>query len=168
MRKDDQTLMVLDTNILIWGVLKPDKTPEEKEMTAKATAFLDKVCADKQPLAISMITVGEFLVCVPPEKREEYANQLQKSFVILQYDLLAAMRSADICGTMFGKMKNSYRGCRAILRQDIQILGSAMAHGNVSAIVTEDGGFQALARHYLNVIGLPDNVPEQLELFDSK
>lgn len=137
-------------------------------MTAKAIAFLDKVCADKQPLAISMITVGEFLVCVPPEQREEYANQLQKDFVILQYDLLAAIRSAEVCSTMFGKMKNTYKGRRAILRQDIQILGSAIARGNVSTIVTEDGGFQEMARNYLNVSGLPDKGPEQLELFNSE
>ena len=165
MRKPEPFLF-LDTNILIWGVLQSGDTPEEKAMVEKATAYLDKAVKEERPLAISMVTVGEFLACVPKEEHEKYIALLQKGFAILPYDLPAARKAAVIFSENYGRMKQSYKGQRGLLRQDIQILASALAHGNISVIMTEDGGFQDLAKRYMTVIPLPDPPMTQMELFD--
>lgn len=168
MRKSEQPFLLLDTNILIWGVLQGGDTPEEREMIKKAAAYLDKAAKDGRTMAISMVTVGEFLVCVPQEEHEKYLALLQESFAILPYDLAAAQKAAVIFSKDFAKMKSSYKGRRGLLRQDIQILASALAHGNVSVIVTEDGGFQDMAKQYLTVISLPEPPMTQMELFDQQ
>ena len=119
-------------------------------------------------MAISIVTVGEVLVCISPEEREKFIAILQKNFVILPYDLAAAKKAAEIFSEIFGKMKSSYKGQRGLLRQDIQILASALANGNTSVIVTEDSGFKDMARHYLTVIELPDPPMTQMELFNQQ
>ena len=168
MRKPEQPFLLLDTNILIWGMLQSGTTPEEQEKVRKATAFLDKAEKDGQLMAISMVTVGEFLVCVPQEEHGKYIALLQESFAILPYDLAAAQKAAVIFSDDFGKMKSSYKGQRGLLRPDIQILASALAHGNTSAIMTEDVGFKEMARKYLKVIELPEPPMTQMEMFDQQ
>ena len=166
MRKPEQPFLFLDTNILIWGVLQSGDTPKEQEMVKKATAYLDKAAKDGMTMAISMVTVGEFLACVPQDEHEKYIALLQKGFAILPYDLAAAKMAAVIFSENFSKMKSSYKGQRGLLRQDIQILASALAHGNISVIVTEDKGFQDMAKRYLTVNTLPEPPMTQMELFD--
>ena len=168
MRKHEQPFLLLDTNILIWGLLQSGDTPEAQKMVEKATSYLDKAAKEGQPMAISIVTVGEVLVCISPEEREKFIAILQKNFVILPYDLAAAKKAAEIFSEIFGKMKSSYKGQRGLLRQDIQILASALANGNTSVIVTEDSGFKDMARHYLTVIELPDPPMTQMELFNQQ
>lgn len=58
MRKHEQPFLLLDTNILIWGLLQSGDTPKAQKMVEKATSYLDKAAKEGQPMAISIVTVG--------------------------------------------------------------------------------------------------------------
>lgn len=157
-------LLCIDTNVMIWGILQNGKTEKEKRMIEKASAFFENGFNEGKTFAISVITLSEFMVRIPPEERDRYIGLISQNFVLLPYSENAALKNADIFREQYSKMKSAYHGMRGILRPDIQILASAIVFGNVK-LITEDAPFRELAEKYIPVSGLPDPPPEQALLF---
>lgn len=86
--------MCLDTNILIWGILSNGKTPKEKEMINKTQAFLKEKFDEKCPLAISVISLAEFMVKIPNEDKNKYLEIFEQNFIILEFNKNTALKAA--------------------------------------------------------------------------
>ena len=152
-------VLCLDSNIVIWGFLPNGKTETEQKMKKKVSAFLQKCFNEKIKFAISIISLSEFFVQIPENEKTHFLEIFQKNFIILDFNLAAAMQAASIFHEQYGKMKRSYYESRGILRQDIQILATILAFGKLK-LITEDYGFQKLAANY----GIPvSGIPEFLE-----
>ena len=119
-------LLCIDTNVMIWGILQNGKTDLEKRMIEKASAFFDNGFAEGKTFAISVITLSEFMVKIPPDERDQYIELISKNFVLLPYSENAAMKNADIFREQYAKMKAAYQGMRGILRPDLQTSASAV------------------------------------------
>ena len=154
----------VDTNVLIWGILQEGITEKEKEMIPKAKEFLKSEFDQGKTLAISIITLAEFMVAIPEKKRNQIHSLFLENFIILPFDYDAAIKAAEIFYQQYHTMKSSYVNQRAIIRQDIQILASALMHDNVT-LTTEDGPFMTLAEKYLQVQKIPIPASTQLALF---
>lgn len=168
-----EELLCIDTNVMIWGILKKGQTEQEKQMIDKASLFFERSFCEGKLFAISIITLSEIMVLIPPEDRNEILEILSQYFVILPYDFKAAEKSADIFREQFSKVKSIYHGQRGVLRPDIHILGSILAFNSNSGgkydyilLITEDKPFRKLADHYIRVQGIPDPPLEQGLLFD--
>jgi len=148
---------------MIWGILQNGKTEREKMMIQKASSFFEKGFSEGKTFAISVITLSEFMVRIPPEERDPYIELISKNFVLIPYSENAALKNADIFRDQYLKIKSKYHGMRGILRPDMQILASAVVFGNVK-LITEDGAFKELAEKYIPVSGLPEPPPEQPSL----
>ena len=159
-----EELLCIDTNVMIWGILRNGTTECEKCMIQKASAFFENGFNEGKTFGISVITLSEFMVRIPPEDRDPYLELISRNFVLLPYSENAALKSADIFREQYAKMKSAYHGMRGILRPDIQILASAAVFGNVK-LITEDVPFRELAAKYIPVSGLPELPPEQPSLF---
>lgn len=156
-------LLCIDTNVMIWGILQNGKTDDEKRMIEKASFFFESGFQANKTFAISVITFSELMVGIPPEDRDPYIDLISRNFVLIPFSENAALKAADIFREQRLKMKSAYHGVRGVLRQDIQILASAVAFGNVK-LITEDVAFSKLAEQYIPVCGLPEPPPEQLLL----
>lgn len=158
-------ILCLDSNVIIWGILKNGKTESEKQMIKKAISFLEQSFNEGKVFAISIISLSEFFVQIPDDKHNYYMDFISKHFIILPFGTDAALWASSIFKKYYGEMKSSYyNGSRGILRPDIQILASALAFGKIR-LVTEDRKFQKLAEKYLSVSGIPDLPPVQDNLF---
>ena len=163
-----EELLCIDTNVMIWGILKNGKTEEEKHMIQKASSFFSNGFNEGKIFAISVITFSEFMTGIPAEERDPFIELISKNFILLPFSENAALKCADIFREQFLKVKSAYHGKRGILRPDIQILASAVVFGNDNSnikLITEDKAFQELASKYISVSGLPDPPPEQVMLF---
>lgn len=159
-----EELLCIDTNVMIWGILQNGKTEREKRMIEKASSFFENGFNDGKIFAISVITLSEFMVRIPPEERDPYLELISKNFVLIPYSENAALKNADIFRNEYLKMKSKYHGMRGILRPDMQILASAVVFGNVT-LITEDEAFRELAEKYIPVSPIPELPPEQPPLF---
>ena len=114
-----EELLCIDTNVMIWGILKKGQTEQEKQMIDKASLFFERSFCEGKLFAISIVTLSEIMVLIPPEDRNEILEILSQYFVILPYDFKAAEKSADIFREQFSKVKSIYHGQRGVLRPDI-------------------------------------------------
>lgn len=159
-----EDLLCIDTNVMIWGILRNGRTEREKEMIEKAASFFENGFKEGKIFAISVITLSEFMVRIPPEERDQYIELISGNFVLIPYSEDAALKTADIFREQYAEMKSKYHGMRGILHADLQILASAVVFGGVK-LITEDGAFRELAAKYIPVSGLPEPPPEQPLLF---
>ncbi len=157
----DDEILCIDTNVAIWGLLKNGTTEKEKNMIEKAAAFLDNSFENGVHFAISIISLAEFMVSIPSEKRSSYRELISQHFMLLPYDEPAALKSADIFKEQYLKQKSAYCGRRSILRQDIQILASAVVIRKNIRLITEDEALRKLASLYIPATGIPDPPPTQ-------
>ena len=161
-----EELLCIDTNVMIWGILKNGKTEEEKHMIQKASSFFSNGFNEGKTFAISVITFSEFMTGIPAAERDPFIELISKNFILLPFSENAALKCADIFREQFPKVKSAYHGKRGILRPDIQILASAVVFGDGNIkLITEDKAFQELAAKYISVSGLPEPPPEQAMLF---
>lgn len=159
-----EQIVCVDTNVMIWGILQNAKTTDDKNMSEKVQSFLDKGFKEKKIFAISIITFAEFMVKIPPEKKDNYIKIISENFIILPFSEDAALKAAEIFFLHYHTMKGThYSGTRPVLRQDIQILASILA-ANANVLITEDKIFQKLSAKYITTQGIPEPPPEQLEM----
>ena len=167
-------LICIDTNVMLWGILKQGQTEQEKMMIEKASVFFERGFEEGKLFAISIITLSEMMVKIPRENRSQFLEIISQNFIILPYSFDAAIKDADIFREQFLKMKSKYYGMRGILSSDMHILASILAFNNSTngekynhiSLITEDKAFCALAGQYISVHGIPDPPPEQGLLFD--
>ena len=89
------SLIVVDTQILIWAV-KREATPGQEPMIEKAAHYLEHLDKCKDQILIPSVVVSEFLANVPDEREAAVLQALEKRFMVIPFDTLAAVHAARI------------------------------------------------------------------------
>lgn len=149
------SIVFVDTDFLIWCVQK-ESTKGQEEMVRKAEHALNEIIKNKDRIAVSSISVGEFLGGIPQELRGEYEREISNNFIIVPFDIVAARKSAIIHYDKFNASKKSHPGGRKVLKADIQILG-CLLRLNPNIFYCNDKGLLKISIKYFNkTLPLPD------------
>ena len=160
------SLVVLDTQILIWAV-KSEATPGQESMIEKAVrypAHLDK-CQDQ--IIIPSVVVSEFLANVPDEREAEVPKALEKRFMVIPFDTLAAVHAARVWRKNSAEKPSLVQQLKAEgfknakIKADTQIIGTALAR-KAARITTHDDGLIKNAGGHIEAGPMPD-LPSQPE-----
>ncbi len=161
-------LILIDTNILIWGVQKKAR-PGYEEMIAKADRYFQTV-PKETTFIISSIVLGEFLRQFPEKDALSYSFEICSKMHVVPFDVASALKSNRIFREQFPKFKGKYRhsnlndDSRIALLADINIIASGLVHG-ATKVVSEDALFLDMARPYFPVVmRLPETPPTQPDL----
>jgi predicted nucleic acid-binding protein len=161
------SLIVLDTQILIWAV-KREATPGQEPMIEKAARYLEHLDKCKDQMIIPSVVVSEFLANVPDERQAAVLKALENRFMVIPFDMLAAVEAARIwrinsSGNVPLVQQLKADGFKnAKIKVDLQIIGTALAR-KAARITTHDEGLIKNAWGHLEAGPMPD-LPTQPEL----
>ena len=161
------SLIVVDTQILIWAV-KREATPGQEPMIEKAVRYLEYVDKCNDQLIVPSVVVSEFLANVPDEREAAVLQALEKRFMVIPFDTLAAVHAARIWRanssgnrSLVQQLKaDGFRNAK--IKADIQIIGTALARRAVR-ITTHDDGLIKNSTGHIEAGPMP-NLPSQPEL----
>lgn len=161
------SLIVVDTQILIWAV-KREATPGQEPMIEKAVRYLEHVDKCKDQIIVPSVVVSEFLANVSDEREEAVLKALEKCFMVIPFDTLAAVYAARIWRknsegnpSIIQKLKADNL-TKAKIKADIQIIATALARKAVR-ITTHDDGLIKNSNSHIDAGPMPD-LPSQPEL----
>lgn len=132
----------IDTHILIWGVQGVSRS-SQSEMIVRAKALFAKLDKEKVKVVVPSVVVGEFLLGLPVEQQPAYQELVSRRFVVVPYDLRAAILFSRIWHS-----KKSQGEIEAIkqsgltrheLRVDTMIVATAIASGAVTIFGFDKG-----------------------------
>lgn len=161
------SLIVVDTQILIWAV-KREATPGQEPMIEKAMRYLEHLDKCKDQIIVPSVVVSEFLANVSDEREAVVLKALEKHFMVVPFDTLAAVHAARVWRTnstgnpsLIQQLKaEGFRNAK--IKADIQIIGTALARKAVR-ITTHDDGLIKNANGHIEADYMPD-LPTQPEL----
>lgn len=137
-------IYLFDTNAVVIGVQgarprKSLKLQEEEASQAKfAAAFIAK--RGKAELAISTVTLTEYVSWYPPDQQAAHAARLNEMFQVYPLDAITAELAARIRHATWGKeeIKQAYEKRRKCFFADCNIVATALTR-KVGALVAYDG-----------------------------
>lgn len=141
----------IDTHMLIWGVQEVSRSTQS-EMIVRAKALFAKLDKDKMKVVVPSIVIGEFLLGLPIEEQPAYQKLVSRRFVVVPYDLRAAIQFARIWhskktqGEIEATKQNGLT--RTELRADTMIVATAIASG-ASVIYGFDKGVKRLSDGFI-------------------
>ena len=148
------SLVSLDTNILIWAI-KKQASPGQEEMIPKANNLLERISRSNQRAMVSTIVVSELLMNVNPDSIPVMTSVIEKTFMVVPFDIQSAMMFARIWQEKNGaieELKQSGIG-RQQLKADCLIVASAIARKAI-CIYSNDKGLQKFAEGFIDVFGI--------------
>ena len=148
------SLVSLDTNILIWAI-KKQASPGQEEMIPKANNLLERISRSNQRAMVSTIVVSELLMNVNPDSIPVMTSVIEKTFIVVPFDIQSAMMFARIWQEKNGaieELKQSGIG-RQQLKADCLIVASAIARKAI-CIYSNDKGLQKFAEGFIDVFGI--------------
>jgi len=164
-------LIALDSNISIWCI-KDDCTPgqeAEKEAAKKLRKLLTKAGYD---ILIPIPVVSELLSNIGDVvKRQEFFNEIRKTFQIGEFDVKASLLLAEILNYHYDTLKKHYQTLgitKTALKYDALIVAVAKAHG-AECLFAYDPDCKKIAVHFLpvkNVYERPDSINQNIGLFE--
>ncbi len=165
-------IVVLDTNILIWG-LKRECTPGQEGMVKKAELFLKYLDDNENSVLIPSIVLGELLMNIPVEKHPKFISQIEGKFKIANYDAIAASCFARIWQDKKGDegvkiIKKNLSVTKTHQRADYLIIAIAVTRGAKCIYSHNTSELKKFAEGYIDVKDMPLDLYEQLYLFDNK
>lgn len=156
MSNPEITIIFIDTNLFIYA------TQDDKPQSVAAKQVLDRLQSEKNVrLGITMITLCELLIGIAPKDHQQFINDVEKNFIIANFNIEATKHTACVARDMYAKQKKNYQGERTALKADIKILGSILAYG-ANRLITEDKGLKELAKTYMTVSNLEDENKDYL------
>lgn len=161
------SLIVVDTQILIWAV-KREATPGQEPMIEKAVRYLEYLDKCKDQIIIPSVVVSEFLANVPDDREAAVLKALEKRFMVIPFDTLAAVHAARIWrinssgnASLVQQLKaDGFKNSK--IKADIQVIATALARKAVR-ITTHDDGLIKNANGHIEAGPMPD-LPTQPEL----
>lgn len=140
--KNTHKRVAIDTMVLIWGVRKGG--PEEKRKCAEW--LFDQFDDDGVQVVVPAVSIAEYLIPVPPNKRAAVVAEISTMFHIQPLDPIAATIAASLWEVGKKRIKKGAEFDRLILKVDTLVVGCAKSAG-VTALYTHDGECRALADH---------------------
>lgn len=161
------SLIAIDTQILIWAV-KREATPGQEPMIEKAARYLEHLDKCQDQIIIPSVVVSEFLANVPDEREATVLKALEKRFMVIPFDTLAAVYAARIWRSNSVRNPSLVQQLKADgfknakIKADIQIIATALAR-KAGRITTHDDGLVKSATGHIEAGPMPD-LPAQPEL----
>ena len=155
------TVVCLDTNIVIWGVLKQKRDPNQQSFVDKSTALVKYLVKSKDIVLLPSVVVGELLVKISQEEHDDVVESLSRDWKIVDFDSRAAskfaqMRYERLSPQMRRKLKRENPSAtNRELDADTMIAATALVH-KATRIYTNDRQFKNMAKEYIEVLLLDD------------
>lgn len=160
-------VVCIDTHILIWGIQRFARSGQE-EQKDRAHALLVQLEKEKAIIVVPSIVIGEFLFGLPIEQHPRFQDMISRRFVVVPYDLPAAMqfarimrekKTADEIEVLMGA-----GATRAALKADAMIIATALSV-KASGIYGHDRHMRRLCEsfipfHDIDTLSLQTALPE--------
>lgn len=150
----------IDTPILIWGV-QGNATAGQDDMVNRTKSLLLKLDKERTRVIVPAIVMGEFLLKIPVGEHPKYQELVSKRFMIVPYDLRAALVFSKIWHqkTQASVIEEIKAGgvSRTQLRADTMIVATAVASG-ASCIYGHDNHVKKLADGFITFSNVADLV----------
>jgi predicted nucleic acid-binding protein len=143
--------VALDTNILIWGGLRPpnaDGAPlssHAAEMTYRSQALLIDLEKKGEKIIVPVVSVAELLVPIDLNQRGAFLAVLTTRFFCPPFDMHAASLAAELW-RFHRSLPASEHLDRKLLKADVLIVATAKVAG-ASAFYSHDAKCRKLAIH---------------------
>jgi hypothetical protein len=133
-------VVCIDSHILFWGV-KEEATEGQEFMIPRAKKLLEQLKKSGAVVIVPSVSLGEFLVKIPPEDHPTILQQFQRRFRVIPYDVPATsftarirrlIQPAEIRAELPDYVRDN-------ITPDCQILGVAISR-HAEVIYTEDEG----------------------------
>lgn len=158
---------LIDSNIIIWGIKKQASKGQEENID-KALYLFDWFDENKHEVFVPTCVVAEILVIEPIEKYGETVESINNLGMIIDFDLRAASRYAQIIGSRLAELKQIAKDpdIKNKMKIDHMIVSTALVHG-ANAIYTTDSHLNTFANGLIEVRDLPNLPAKQTDLFNS-
>jgi predicted nucleic acid-binding protein len=158
MKFDENSLVFLDTHILIWSI-KEEATLGQEQMIPKAKKLLDDILKSQSRAVISSIVVSEFLTNIPSSSMLANLQKIQETFMVVPFDVKSALMCAKIWqenqdSKLISDLKELGVSNRK-LKADCMIVASAVAY-KANCIYSHDKYFKKFAEGFIPVFRLDE------------
>lgn len=119
--------VLLDTQILIWGVLRQAR-PDQHELQRRALWLLNDLDERDAQIMLPTVVLAELMIPMNAEQRARFCETAHQAFTVVPLDT----RAADIAAGLWRehrKLPAEDRTRRQVLKSDVLILASAYAAG---------------------------------------
>ena len=151
----------LDTNIVIWGILREGKI-EDGLKQKKAAHLLQILQQQNDRVLLPSIVLAETVAKMPAQNRPEVVSQLSSACEIVPFDAGAALEFSAVRSV--GMKMRSREFPRKEITLDSLIVAICKWQG-VQILYTDDSKLGRLAECFMQVRGLPD-IPEEQGSFE--
>jgi succinate dehydrogenase hydrophobic anchor subunit len=147
-------LVCLDTQIIQWGAMRTVSDSGSQPMIARAYDFILWLTQQNTTVILPSLIVGELLVPIPPEEHNRVLAQLSSDWMIVDFDLKAALLFAQmrydkaIKQVMDDIRKHDPYATRKQLIADVMIIATAITH-SAEKIYSHNDNFLSLAKGYV-------------------
>lgn len=164
-------LVCIDTQILIWGVRRPNEPAiqeSQQDKIPRAENFIEWLQREKKRIMVPSVALAEWLVPIPLEFQRENIAKISKGFQIQPFDIAAATKFAELRalriqdGTIDSLLETGlyHRDITA----DGMIVATAIAH-KAKCIYSDDLGVSRFAGATIECSEMPD-IYGQIKMFD--
>jgi predicted nucleic acid-binding protein len=160
-------LIGLDTNVLIYASKQPDE-PDPRGFNQSARELVSQLTNDKtqrdKRVLVPSLCLAEYLTGIPKSKRNAVLKNLESWTFIAGFDASAAGITADLMHDVFLDWKDEKasnpesdyaKRSRQIIKSDVIVLATAIAHGGTILYTTEEVIFSRMAGGRIDVKSLP-------------
>jgi predicted nucleic acid-binding protein len=144
----------IDTQILIWG-LKEEASTGQESWIPIAKEFLKKLSEEKTLIVIPSIVLAELLISIPKNERESFISEIEKSFIIAPFDVVASNYYTEVWESNFKQIKDNHSCTRDHLKADLMIYATALATSS-KVLYTHDSEILAIKHNSMECQHIPD------------
>lgn len=162
-------IVCIDSQIIVWGI-KEQATSGQEEMIGKAQSFFRWIDENGHDCIIPSIVVAEVLSPEPPEIRAAYLETLTQGFVVVNFDVRAGMKYAELLYGKFQQAKETATNLgvdKHTMKADHMIIATALANG-ANCIYSYDKAMKAFATGHIEVKEFPTMPPRQKSFWEEE
>ncbi len=157
----------IDSNTFIWGI-KRKADPGQEHMIPRAEYLFQWLDENKHHALLPTVVLAEVLAPEPLEKYPVLMERIQKSFMVVDFDIRAAARYGQLFMNRIDFVKEvakEHNTTNQKMKIDHLIIASALLHG-ASCIYSTDGGLKAFGQKFIDIKDLPSLPAKRATLFD--
>ncbi|MDR1660557.1 MAG: type II toxin-antitoxin system VapC family toxin [Desulfovibrio sp.] len=152
-------IVCLDTNIVIWGLLKQGKAADEMKRE-KAVYLLTSLQQNRDRVLISAIALAEVVAKIENAKdKQTIISKLSENCEIIPFDIGSAEEFGVVRSVGIQAKSKSFS--RKEISLDSLIVASCKKY-KVDTLYTDDNHLAGIARNFMKVEGLPGIPPRPI------
>lgn len=153
----------IDSNTFIWGIKKKAVEGQE-EMIPRAEHLFEWLEEQGHQILIPTVVIAEVLAPEPLEKYPVLMDIINKSFMVVDFDVRAASRYGQLFMNKISTVKKTAKKNNVPAQKmkiDHLLISCALIHG-AACIYTTDKGLRAFGENYIDIRDLPPLPPPKL------